>query len=140
MAYWRIIAAATLIHCFAGCGGGKMKLSGDVSFDGKPVEKGKIVLTPIGGTRGSSVGAAIEKGRFLIPAAQGAPVGGEYKVEIAVIGPSGRKIPNIFDPKGPPLDENTNIIPARYNVQSILRVKVSPAPAENHFEFALEKS
>jgi len=122
----------------AGCSSkGTAGLMGDVSYDGKPLPEGTIVFTPVDGATGPSTGGNIKDGHYDVPAEKGALPGASYKVEITSQAKTGKTIPNIMQPGGPPMELTEQFLPAVYNTQSTLRVKV--APGTNRFDFHLEK-
>lgn len=57
---WLLVSSAAVL--MAGCGGGTT-VSGEVTYDGTPVEKGSITFTPADG-KGSAVSAPVVKGRY----------------------------------------------------------------------------
>jgi hypothetical protein len=52
-----------LLSLVSGCGGNFARVSGEVTYEGKPVEKGTISFLPVDG-KGPSAGAAIVNGRY----------------------------------------------------------------------------
>lgn len=128
-------------HCLAvvlasilGCSSGEnyQPMTGNVTVDGQPLEKGVITFYPNG--PGTTVGGEIIEGQFKLAQEQGATPG-KYRVEIVAYRASGK---SEFD-----VDLNTQvpieiqILPARYNVKSQLEVEVADG-GSNEFEFALE--
>src|SRR5437879_5066081 len=103
-----------LLSISAGCGDGKVRVRGMVTFDGKPVDRGVISFDPADG-RGPNTGGEIADGRFdLTGPAEAAP--GKKIVRIRAFRPSGRKIES--GPPAPPgtlVDEIEAYIPAHYN-------------------------
>jgi len=80
-----VSAIGILAVCFAvGCGdktGGRVGLSGTVTFQGKPLDRGNILFIP--STPGpTQTGAEIKDGKFTIIKEQGL-VPGKYKVSIS---------------------------------------------------------
>lgn len=67
------LAAAIGLIGLAGCGKREGQLSGTVTFKGKPVESGEIILTPDEGrgNRGPGVMVPIERGTFRTPLKRG---------------------------------------------------------------------
>ena len=85
---WRSRTAAFVIFTsamFSGCGDndGRIAVSGRVTLDGIPLEKGQILLVPARDNAGTAAGAVISAGRFRIPANEG-PTAGAYEVTITV--------------------------------------------------------
>lgn len=134
-----IHAALTLASMVAasGCGAGdgldRRALSGDVSWEDRPLAKGTILFDPISESAGTAVGARIRDGRFAIPQREGA-VPGSYTVRIyassGVQAPPDRRHPE--NSPRPMLE----LIPDRYNRRSTLKVDVVPQ-AEAAFRFRL---
>ena len=63
--FQRLLAAASAagLLAVAGCGGGSTSASGNVTYDGRPVERGAITFLPADG-RGPAAGAEIRDGRY----------------------------------------------------------------------------
>jgi hypothetical protein len=124
MAPMRCSAAFLLIALLStGCGDGKVRVRGTVTFDGKPVEHGVISFEPADG-RGPNTGGVIADGHFeLSGAAEAIP--GVKIVRIRASRPTGRKIES--GPPAPPgtlVDELEAFIPARYNAKSTLTTEI----------------
>jgi len=117
-----------------------MRVWGAVTLDGKPIDEGGIIFTPIDSTQGGSVGGDIKAGKYDLPASQGPIAGGKYKVEILAMRPVGKPLENIIEPGGPPLQASENYIPKRYNANSILTASISDNASKNEFDFKLEGS
>jgi hypothetical protein len=122
--------------CLAGCGGdtgGRLAMTGRVSFQGTPLANGVIELVSADGAQ--QTGATITKGDFSVPANKGLPPG-KYTVRITATQES------IAAPTGPPGPEGMtqkakDLIPAEYNVKSTLTAEVSSGK-RNHFVFDLK--
>ena len=122
----------------AGCGSGsKVRLAGEVTFEGQPLSKGTIVFTPVDTSAGPSTGADIVDGRYDIPSDVGVTPGTIYLVQITALGKSGKTIANPFDPKGPKLELDANYLPASYNTNSKLKLKV--VGGNKQIDFPLNK-
>lgn len=138
------LAACLIVGAAAGCGGDDgpttMRLNGEVTYDGKPVEDGKITLTPTGETPGGSVAGEIKEGRYDIPRDAGPISGGAYKVEISSLAKKGKALPNVVDPGGPSLAVFEELIPRKYNAESTLTVNVSEDSSKNVVDFKLDKA
>ena len=80
---WLLAILCTAV-VLAGCGSnnplGRKGLSGAVTLDGSPLEKGAIEFHPLAET-GVQSGAMINGGKYTIPAHQGATIG-QYRVQI----------------------------------------------------------
>jgi hypothetical protein len=109
-------------------------VSGTVTLDGQPLEKGMIQLIPAGGRGQTQAGAPIERGSYSIPQREG-PVPGRYTVVItaaegsstAPAGAPGKEVPI---PK--------ELIPAKYNTKSTLALEVKKGE-KNRGDFELKK-
>jgi len=135
----RLVLLAALVLALAGCGGHKVHVWGEVSYDGKPVASGTIEFVPVDGTRGPSTGGMIVDGRYDVPAKVGPLPGGVYQVEIRAMRPTGETMPDPMNPNGPPIERKENYIPDVYNTRTTLKVTISSSSAENQHDFRLEK-
>ncbi len=107
----------------AACGGDGLQrgaVEGRVTLDGVAVEQGVIVFYPTDGTSGPVAGGPIEAGRYAISADRG-PVVGRHRVEIRASRNTGRKVPSSPSAPDTLIDEVIEIVPAQYNVRSVLK-------------------
>src|SRR3954447_17161329 len=85
--FWRLSLAASVSLLLGGCGGPSgprtMRVWGDVTLDGKPIEAGSIVFSPFENTGGGSVGGVVTRGQYDLAAADGPVAGGKYRLEIS---------------------------------------------------------
>ncbi len=127
-----------LLCLTAGCGDAKtsMRMWGTVSYQGRPIEEGRIVFFPIESTTGPSVGTAIEQGSYDLPAQSGPYAGGVYRVEITGTGPERQYSPNLSG-KGPTFTVRDQFIPPEFNQKSRLRVSVADRTKDNRHDFEL---
>jgi hypothetical protein len=134
------LAFAVLTILATGCNSGPRlsRLYGEVSYQGKPIEKGTIEFVPIDGTQGPSTGGPIVNGRYEVLAAHGAREGGVYQVQITALKKTGKTIANIMDANGPPMELEDNFIPPKYNRESTLKVTVTPEAAGKAINFELQ--
>jgi hypothetical protein len=112
-------------------------LRGEVTCDGQPVENGQIDFVPIENTPGASAVATIANGRYEIVAKGGLRPDGTYSVRIVAYRKTGVMEPNRFDRAGPPIERQVNYIPAAYNSESTLMLRVAEVPDENKVDFQL---
>lgn len=127
---WTAVALPFAFLTLTGCGGANSAaLHGTVTFDGAPVTNGSIVFLPPSG-EGSKAAAAIEEGKYTIPADAGL-LPGNYRVEVTWQKPTGRKIPSA-DP-GMTMDETKEAIPAKFNVNSTLTADIAAGDVEKDF-------
>jgi len=77
--------ALCAVLAVAGCGetdtGGRVAVTGHITFQGKPLAAGRINFTPAKGNSGLAAGGEIQEGQFRIRAAQG-PTEGQYQVTV----------------------------------------------------------
>jgi hypothetical protein len=138
----------------AGCGGEdslpRERLSGTVTLDGRPVEKGTIQFMPLDqANAATSTAAIITAGAYEVPTGQGL-LPGPYQVTISSVeeakGPTAkpkvRRGPG-YDPVGgtgvegaPPEAPTRQLIPARYNANTTLKADVAKG-GKNVFDFPL---
>jgi hypothetical protein len=113
----------------AGCSTGPpvAELSGTVSVDGQPPARGAITFIPIDG-KGQTAGCEIKDGKYA------AKLGvGTFKVEIRVPKVVGRK--KLYDtPDSPIQDLLEEVLPARYNSASELKIEVNAGKNEKDWD------
>jgi hypothetical protein len=121
----------------AGCGGNRASVGGTVTYDGQPVDGGRIFFIPDGEPPGRpAVHATIEQGKYYLPAAQG-PAFGKHRVEVVWHKkPGGKPLGKPGDP-GFTTDDLVQTLPAAYNSKSTLSVEVQAG--SNTFDYALKK-
>ena len=116
-----------------GCGSSdRSSVTGTVTLDGQPLEKGSINLMPMPGTKSPTAGAQIVDGNFTV-AAKGGTFAGKFRVEITASRPSGKKIPHPMT--GEMIEATEQFLPAKYNKQSELQVEITEGT--NQLEFPL---
>jgi hypothetical protein len=136
----RLLVAASAL-ALAGCGASdsdRSRVQGAVSYNGEPVDDGGIAFIPEGGA--PMGGAAqiratgdIRDGRYDLDGARG-PSPGSYRVEIFWFKKTGRQVAS---PSGKAFkDETKQVIPAKYNEKTELKVDVQPG--RNTFDFDLK--
>ena len=129
-----------LCSALVGCSGAKYKgdkrypLTGQVTFDGQPVDVGSISFIPEGGS-GRASGGVITDGKYDVPEEKGVTAGA-YRVEISWLKRTGKKL---RDPEsGEMYDERREALPDKLRANSELTVEV-PLP-ENRHDFNLKSS
>jgi len=128
----RWLLAVALVQC-VGCGGSsgpeRASVSGQVTFDGKPIEKGSIAFIPDGTTVGPTAGAIIENGRYKTQSG-GGPVLGSHRVEIVAHRPGKQvEVAGIGGAGAGPsaagaVQQTEMYIPDQYNTKSTLTVTI----------------
>lgn len=118
-----------LTAAFAGCssekGGGIVK--GTVTLDGQPLAAGQILFVAVDQASPSAEGT-ITSGQFeaLVPP-------GEKRVEIRAPKVTGKK--KMYDtPDSPMVDTVVELLPAKYNVNSELKMTVDGTAQEQKFD------
>lgn len=122
-----------LLLCLSGCGrrDGLTEITGAVTYDGQPVQKGTISLLPADG-QGPTAAAIIANGKYSVKIAPGTK---KVKIEGFKVTGQERYKPN--DPTSPMVDIQVQILPERYNAKSELTRDI--ASGAGTLDFALEK-
>ncbi len=118
--------AACLAALLVGCdqqeysGPERFPLSGEVTYDGEPVDVGSISFLPAGNNQRVS-GGYIENGKYSVPEAQGANAG-KYRIEIRWQKLTGKKVRS--PQSGEMEDQRAEGLPAKFHKDSELTVDV----------------
>ncbi len=132
----RTFSLVFFVTCVFACGcapESKMAtVTGIVTIDGAPAEKGSISFIPVDGMS-STAGATIENGKYKSEA----PIG-ESKVEIRVPKVVGKK--KLYDtPESPVQDIMAEVLPSKYNESTELRFTAQKGKNEKDFELSAKK-
>ena len=122
------LAMAVLLLA-AGCGedSNLAEVTGSVSIDGRPVEKGSISFIPADG-QGPTTGAEIVAGKYTSQAPLGVS-----KVEIRVPKVVGKR--KLYEtPDSPVQDLMEEVLPAKYNEQTELRIDAQRGRNEKNWD------
>ncbi len=112
---------ALLLPLLGGCGGsGLVDISGAVTYDGQPVQKGTIAFLPSDGN-GPTAAAIIAEGKYAAKVPLGAKL---VKIEGYKIIGRGHVFPQ--NPRSPMVDITEPIVPAQYNERSGLKAEIRP--------------
>jgi hypothetical protein len=133
-----IVLLPTIIAILVGCnadGTHRGAVSGQVTLDGRPVEQGSILFTPIDGTHGVVTGGEIKAGQYALTAAKG-PAVGQNRVEIHAVRKTGKMIPKGLGGTGKTAEEQVEAVAPRFNIQSTLKFDVKPGNNAADFEVA----
>jgi hypothetical protein len=118
-----------------GCreGTGRLAVSGNVTLDGAPLDRGSILFTTVGEGPLVSSGGMIQEGAYLVPEEQGL-LPGTYLVQISSPDTTAAMNmgANAADRPGIPLAPDR--IPEPYNLQSDKQVEVT-RERDNEFNF-----
>lgn len=119
------LAAALLLGCSGDNTTGEV--TGTVSVDGKPAEKGSIGFVPVDG-KSPTAGAEIKDGKYTAKV----PVG-TAKVEIRVPKVVGKK--KLYNtPDSPVQDLLEEVLPAKFNEESELKLDVKSGKNEKSWD------
>jgi hypothetical protein len=103
------------------------RVTGAVTLDGKPLPAGEIRFVPADG-QSATAGATITDGQF-----EAAVPPGEKNVQISAPKVTGKK--KMYEtPDSPTIDIVSELLPARYNVQTELKITVGNQTQEENFE------
>lgn len=119
---------------FAGCSRDSKHgtVTGTVTLDGQPLTQGLIRFVPADG-RTASADTAIENGSYSAQV----PVG-DKQIWISASKVVGKR--KMYDtPDSPTVDVTQELLPARYNAQTTLTLKVEPGKQQKTFELTSGK-
>ena len=135
-------AALALIYLLiplSGCGGdplGRQPITGSVSLDGAPVEKGTINFHPADSSTATSTGGPIAAGKFSLERQKGLAAG-KYRVTVNAPKPGtgGQVVEGAMpgDTVAPPVE----LIPPDWNTSSTQTVEVQSS-GKNEFNFDIK--
>ena len=139
MLFPRLALSLAAVVLLIGCGAnsGRVPLSGSASYRGEPIEKGSLELFPADGTTAPATGSVIRDGQWEIAAKQGPLAGGSYLVRITGVKKTGRMQVERDRPDRP-YEQVANYIPAKYNVETTLKITISKKSGEDQIDFELE--
>jgi hypothetical protein len=114
-------------------------VSGAVTLDNKPIVRGQVRFVPIGTTKGPSWTAWIRDGKYTTEGSKGTPVG-ELKVEIVAYRPipGAKMIKPGPDEDFAPGFPQEQYLPARFNIESELKMTIAPGAAKVEQNFDLK--
>jgi hypothetical protein len=129
---WYLMAIVGLgffgLGFIAACSDGKTKVTGSVTFDGKPVTSGTVTFVRTDGILARE-GAVISQGSFQAVISPGA-----YQVELNGQKVVGTRKQKGFDGKDEVLETTEELFPERYNRKTELKVEIKPGPNVLLFE------
>jgi len=133
----RLLCVCAALAGLAGCGDGGAKrcaVSGEVKFQGKPLDQGAVTFLAQDPALASGGGAMIREGRYNIPAEHGL-LPGQYRVMVTSAAPGAQPDPDA--PPGPAGPLPKDRINLKYNANTILTAEVK-ARGPNTFNFAVD--
>lgn len=135
-----IVFCLTLLLLGAGCGqrgANRAAVHGDVTLDGRPLERGSILFVPADGAKGAVAGGPIEGGRYQISPSNGVALGWN-RVEIRAVRKTGKMIPKPMARRDSHemVEEYAEAVPPRFNSASTLKSEIKSG--DNVADFAVE--
>jgi hypothetical protein len=133
-----LFCACALVIGPCGCDAGPKRygVSGEVKYQGKPLNHGGIIFLPADPTSGAdSGGGNIKNGKYAILAKEGL-LPGKYKVMITSVDPNTKET----DPDAPPGPAGPlpkDRVAPKYNRDTILTAEVT-ADGSNKFDFSVD--
>lgn len=130
------IGVALAVGCQKVDTGGRLPVSGTVTFQGSPLDHGTIEFSSSGDGPTVFTGGMIENGSYSVPAEKGLPPG-KYLVKISsVVGGAApvEEMPGMLEEGAAPPEER---IPAEYNTASTQEVTVT-SEGPNKFDFDIK--
>jgi len=123
----RLVLVAAVLAA-AGCGEGSTStVTGTVTLDGQPLQEGVVRFVPADG-KGQTASAEVKDGKFTATLPKG-----EMRVEFSA--PKVVRQTKMYDtPDSPVVDETVELLPARYNVQSTLKITVKGGSQSEKFD------
>jgi hypothetical protein len=123
------------VLALGGCGAqsDRLEISGMVTLDDAPIDRGSIRFTSVGDQRAMAAGAMIKDGAYLIPQEKGL-LPGVYHLEIHAPDADAPPIMISTTPGGPGIPVAPDRIPPEYNIESDKTITVT-ADGANEFNF-----
>ena len=132
-----LLAALVVLHgCSEPSGPKTVRVWGDVSYDGKPIEDGTIDFLSADGLPPAQ--ATIKAGHYDLPASSGLVAEKPYRVEISALTKTGKTTPDVTGDSASTLEVLKNLIPPAYNAESTLKATTSSDESKNQFDFKLD--
>lgn len=132
-----VVLGVGLLILGTGCGKSlpqdRAAIRGKVKLDGQPIAEGAILLTPMGGTRGTTCGGEIKNGQYELTGPAAAAIGWN-RVEIRAARKTGRKVQKPMAPQGLLIDDMVEAVSPRFNTDSTLKVNVMSGDNTADFE------
>lgn len=126
---WLVLAWPVLL---GGCGGGKCKISGEVTMDDQPLETGFIAFVAMDGQE-APLTVAIQKGRYELRTTPGSK-----RVQISAPVVVGKR-PEHNGPNAPMVEITQERLPPRYNLNTELTFEAKPGSHTKNWSVQSEK-
>ncbi len=131
-----MLFAALMIGCGSD-GPERVVVTGEVTYQGKPLEKGQIRFEPAPGNKAPPSGGFILDGRYTIDAKGGVPLG-PHKVTIeAYRAAAGHAADDSAEQTAETAPPRQQYIPAKYNTNSELEITIEPGSGTITKDFKL---
>ena len=130
-----LTTVVSLLIASVGCGESgpqRFAVSGQVTFDGAPIESGEILLRPDQATKAPTIAAAVENGAYSIPAERG-PLAGTYVIVITAERKTGKKVQAEMI-GSETTDQYEQYVPRKYNDESTLSTTIGSSRDDLNFE------
>jgi len=128
----KTLAATLLIVIASGCTSRYATVEGEVTYEGQPIEIGRILFEPED-SKAPKRGGRFDKGHYVLTSPD-APTPGNHLVRISWLKPTGQTYRNEF---GDVLPRTAEGLPDKYHKDSTLTVTLKPG--KNVVDFHLEK-
>ena len=129
------LGVALVTGCDQGETGGRLAISGNVTFQGSPLDQGTIEFTSTGEGPAALTGAMIQGGSYEVPAAQGLPPG-TYRVRISSVAEdASAPPPEMPGMPGEGGGEAQERIPAEYSSPESEQQVTVTSDGANQFDF-----
>jgi len=126
------VLTAFALLAAAGCGSGRVPLTGEVAIDGQPIDEGTITFVSSDKSADTAKSSAkIEGGKYKFDKETG-PLPGKYKVEFTWLKKTGRKVPT---GDGEMREDKVNVLPPQFNSASTHTAEVTSGSTK--LDFAL---
>lgn len=135
---FQFLLGGFLLMTITGCGSKPTpcSVSGNVTFDGKPIENGSLKFEPVGKSDSPGGRSVITGGKYTVALDQGM-LPGQYRAVIYAMKETGKEITNAEvlpgDPTGP-RKETVQFLPEKYNSASELQVDFKAGENSKDFD------
>ena len=134
-----LMLLAAGVGLLTGCGRdphARQGVTGTVTFQGTPLDQGRIQFVPATSAGPTEAGTTIENGKYSVPAEPGL-VHGTYKVSIFSYDKTGAKVQSTDLPGESGATQFRERIPAKYNTATDLTAEIK-ADGKNVADFKLD--
>lgn len=119
-----VVFAATLMVGYGCSDSSTSQVKGNITYNGKPIETGRIEFFPLEGNKGQPAGGEIKEGAYTVRLSPG-----DWEVQIKMPGKE-RKRKLYPTPDSPYAIAHDEGLPAKYNMKSQLKLQVGPGVVE----------